>query len=457
MPPRFTAGIRGRKAVGDVQHLGETFLIAEPREGFRHSQDAVHRALCAGQKERGPPRLRRPSPVALRNLPEDRRVLDELIDVRLDLRGALLLFGRPRQALEQLHEAETLAEILGDRRRLGRIAAHTAHCFSVIAEHARAIEHGRRAMEVAQDLDDFALRITGNLILGNAYDITGDYSRAVEHLTWNVERLQGELAREHFGIANLPSVASRNFLSLALAEQGDLATALDHAEEGLRIAEAAQLQLSVANASAALGYVYTVKGEFSTAISILERGLHLAEHLEITGWSNTLMYHLGYAYALSGRVTEGIALMVTSLDRLVASRGGHALATTLLGEGYLLSGQIDNAVRCASEALDLARRLGERGHEVMALRVLAEIGWRSDPPDVETALRRYREATMMATELGMRPLAAHCHLGLGKLYRRTGNREQALELLTTATTMYREIGMTYWLEKSEVEARDLAQ
>ena len=58
---------------------------------------------------------------------------------------------------------------------------------------------------------------------------------------------------------------------------------------------------------------------------------------------------------------------------------------------------------------------------------------------------------MMATELGMRPLVAHCHLGLGKLYRRTGKREQAQEHLTTATTMYREMGMTYWLEKAEIE------
>jgi hypothetical protein len=48
----------------------------------------------------------------------------------------------------------------------------------------------------------------------------------------------------------------------------------------------------------------------------------------------------------------------------------------------------------------------------------------------------------------MRPLVAHCHLGLGKLYRRTGMREQAQEHLTTATTMYREMGMTYWIEKA---------
>ena len=49
----------------------------------------------------------------------------------------------------------------------------------------------------------------------------------------------------------------------------------------------------------------------------------------------------------------------------------------------------------------------------------------------------------------MRPLVAHCHLGLGKLYRRTGQREQAREHLTTATTMYREMDMRFWLEQAE--------
>jgi hypothetical protein len=49
------------------------------------------------------------------------------------------------------------------------------------------------------------------------------------------------------------------------------------------------------------------------------------------------------------------------------------------------------------------------------------------------------------------------HLGLGKLYRRTGQREEAQEHLTTATTMYREMRMTYWLKKAEAEIKDVAR
>ena len=51
----------------------------------------------------------------------------------------------------------------------------------------------------------------------------------------------------------------------------------------------------------------------------------------------------------------------------------------------------------------------------------------------------------------MRPEVAHCHLGLGTLYRRIGKHDQAHEHLTTATTMYREMDMRLWREQAEAE------
>ena len=55
----------------------------------------------------------------------------------------------------------------------------------------------------------------------------------------------------------------------------------------------------------------------------------------------------------------------------------------------------------------------------------------------------------------MRPLVAHCHLGLGKLDRRTASGEQAQEHFATATAMYREMDMAYWLEKADAEVREI--
>jgi len=79
----------------------------------------------------------------------------------------------------------------------------------------------------------------------------------------------------------------------------------------------------------------------------------------------------------------------------------------------------------------------------------------STRPTSETRRRCWTSCPQLRGELGMRPLVAHCHLGLGKLYRRTGKPEQAHEHLTTATTMYREMDMRFWLEKAEAEKMEL--
>ena len=78
--------------------------------------------------------------------------------------------------------------------------------------------------------------------------------------------------------------------------------------------------------------------------------------------------------------------------------------------------------------------------EAYALSLTADIAAASG---AENAEGYYREALVLAEPRGMRPQVAHCHLGLGKLRRRAGDREQAQEYLTTAMTMYREMGMTY--------------
>jgi tetratricopeptide (TPR) repeat protein len=126
-----------------------------------------------------------------------------------------------------------------------------------------------------------------------------------------------------------------------------------------------------------------------------------------------------------------------------------------LGGEYLLEGRLADAARNAQEGLAAARQRGQRGVEGQLLRLLGDIAAHPDRVEVDTAEAHYRQALALAEELGLRPLLAHCHLGLGKLYRRTGKRQEAQEHLTTATTMYREMDMTYWLEKAEAEMQEV--
>ena len=92
------------------------------------------------------------------------------------------------------------------------------------------------------------------------------------------------------------------------------------------------------------------------------------------------------------------------------------------------------------------------------LRLLGEVTAQRHPPDVPQAEAHYQQALALAEELGMRPLQAHCHLGLGMLYAATSQREQARAELSTAIALYRAMDMTFWLPQAEavlaqVEAR----
>src|SRR5213082_316137 len=97
--------------------------------------------------------------------------------------------------------------------------------------------------------------------------------------------------------------------------------------------------------------------------------------------------------------------------------------------------------RSARRAVDLARKHKERANEALALRALAEIMARSDPSNAEFALQHYEASLELAQGIGMRPLIAHGHVGLGKVYTRAGKLQHAAEQYALAATMYRELGM----------------
>jgi tetratricopeptide (TPR) repeat protein len=113
---------------------------------------------------------------------------------------------------------------------------------------------------------------------------------------------------------------------------------------------------------------------------------------------------------------------------------------------------VHNVIQWSSASLGVADTLDGRTTEAVArLEEAGDLAARREPPASEEAMAHYRQALVRVDELGMRPLIAHCHLGLGKLYRRTGERQEAKEHLTTATSMYREMDMRFWLEQAEAE------
>ena len=186
----------------------------------------------------------------------------------------------------------------------------------------------------------------------------------------------------------------------------------------------------------------------------LERGLELCQVWNIGGWLANFASHLGYAYALAGRVTEAVPVVEQGVGSNVSTAGMHLLWRVYLSEAYLLAGRREEASWLAGRALELARQHNEQANQAWVLRLLGDIHAQSDPLGVEPAEAAYREALALAEALGMRPLQAHCHLGLGMLHGTLGRQKEARRELSTAIKMYRTLhGVDLKAAKDAVEAR----
>jgi tetratricopeptide (TPR) repeat protein len=388
---------------------------------------------------------------ALRHLPEQRGTIEQAIDLRLALRVALSSLGELGRLLAYLREAEALAEALDDPRRLGQVFRFLSDYFYLRGAHGRAIASGQRALALATASGDVVLHAVANQYLGFAYKAQGDYRQALDCLRQTVAFFDGARCHDHFAAPILPAVLSRAHLAWVHAELGTIAEGRACGEAGLRIADVLGHPRDRMVAAWGLGLLALRQGDLSRALPVLERAVGIAQDMDLPAWFQRIAPVLGAAYTLAGRVADAVPLLTQAMEQAMAMEivDFQAFCRLSLGEAYLLTGHLEEAQALAERALGHAREHQERGHQAYALRLLGEIAAHRAPPDVDEAAAHYHQALALADELGMRPLQAHCHRGLGTLYAMTGQGEQARTALSTAIALYQAMEMTFWLPQTE--------
>jgi tetratricopeptide (TPR) repeat protein len=391
---------------------------------------------------------------AIGHLPEGRETTEQAIDVRVELRNATQPLGELEQGIDYLTEAMILAERLGDAPRSGSISLLLAVNNRMTGHSDRAAASLGRALALAESTGDRLLGLRARGEMGYVHHDRGDFRQAATTLR------EYSAALEAAGAASITSgvspriVSITTYLAWSLAELGDFAEAKRTAEEALRLARAQANPYGLMLGYMGAGMVHLRQGDAAAAMPPLERGLGVCHTLGLTALAfHGIAASLGAAYALTNRVEQALPLLRRVSDQAARMHAvsDHLVGAIPLAEAYLLTDRIGEAAEIGTHSLDLARRHGQRGHEVYAHRLLGDVYARRDPPEVIAAETHYRSGLDLADSLGMRPLVAHCHLGLGRLTRCTGQRQKAQEHLTSATAMYREMDMRFWLEQAEAE------
>ena len=394
----------------------------------------------------------------LEALPESQSTLEQGFDLRLELRPVLGQLGEGRRMLERLREAEALAERLNDDRRRGRVYAFMTITHSLLGELDEALVTGSRALEIAGRLGDLRLRILATSYLVQAHYVRGEYDRVIELATGNLAALPADWVYENFGLAGPPSVWDRAWLIMSLAELGRFAEAAKYEAEAIRLAEPTQHALHHQLGPLRRGHAPSPQGRLGPGAltdRALDRGVpdgelpppSLGDRLLRLGTGAARRGERGTEPAQgrraaprasggernsspisAGPTTRWVAPVCCSADS--TKRGAWATARS----NPLRLSPGSRPMRCTCSATS---RPIPTGSTHKAARPTTARRWRS-PSRAACARSSPTATSASASSTGAQ-----------------ASGEQAQEHLTTATTMYREMGMRFWLEQAEAEMRQL--
>jgi class 3 adenylate cyclase/tetratricopeptide (TPR) repeat protein len=431
-------GVRDRA----VHYLRQAGVKAAARSALQDARDWFEQALGA-----------------LEALPESPSTLNQAFDIRLELRTVLTQLGEGGRMLQRLREADALAERLNDDRRRGEVCALLTSAHVQLGDLDQALVTGTHALEIAGRLGDVGLRILATSYITQAQYYRGEYEHAVESASDALAALPADSAHEYFGLPALVSVYVRCWLVMSLAELGRFAEAADHEAEAIRLAEPTQHAFTVGAAHRAAGTLHLLKGDWAKARSLIEHWVAVLRTGNVASLLPTAVASSAWALAQLGEVSEALNRLREGeqlVDREVARGFFHLRGWVyhVLGRTSLLLDRLDEARSLANRAVEFSPSQPRVASH--ALHLLGDIATHPARFDPESGEANYRKALAFAGPRGMRPLVAHCHLGLGRLYRRTGKADEARNHLATAATMYREMEMRLWLEQAEMVTTEVA-
>jgi tetratricopeptide (TPR) repeat protein len=342
----------------------------------------------------------------------------ELALERSAYREAVGSFEQALSTLSHLPETRATCEQAIDLR----LALRTALAPSGNSE--RVLTCLREAETLAATLDDprrlgrVSLFLSVHFLAMGVYDqASAAARRALVFATTSGEVGEQALANDHLGVA----CHAQGDYRQAIAYFRQVVVSLDGVQRHKRFG---QIMLPAVNSRAWLASCHAELGTFAEGRAFGEEALQMAE-----------------------AVDHPASLMRASLGlgRLFLCQGDLSMALPQLKRAVGICHEVDLAKR----ALALARERQERGNEAYALRRLGDIVAHREPPEIAQTEIHYKHALALAEELGMRPLQAHCHHGLGTLYSQIGRAALARAALSTAIEMYRAMDMTCWLPAAE--------
>lgn len=380
------------------------------------------------------------------------------IDICSGLANALLAVGEIDNTLVYLDKALEGAGELADRKRLASLYTAKTIALSQSGDIEEAIACGIEGRIIATDLGDVELLMSTAYALGEAYQFAGRCRRSIEILNENLQDILGPMGQHRFGPTGANAVHVLSTLCTSHSLLGDFAAARDCGERAYRIAERSQQWYELGFANHAIGIAHADKGEFAEGIVYLRQGMDIAREHQLDFLFPMTAAELGWTLAKNGEADEAVSLLsvVDNEARGMGSSFFESLTGSFLAKAYMTKGLFEEGIRRGERALGIAVKHEYRWLEALARRVLGCAYFEQSPPDIETARKMLEQSKAICERHELKPDLAHCHLGLGRLFAGTGDKDQAQAHLRTAITLFEGMEMNRFVKESRAALSQLA-
>jgi class 3 adenylate cyclase/tetratricopeptide (TPR) repeat protein len=389
----------------------------------------------------------------LNRLPDNEKKKIELIEVIRLMRTPQGNLGFPEDSLHYFQQGIRLAKELGDSRNLASFYSGIGMYYSFRGDHLMGIKYTEEAYEEALKVRDIDLMLPLGSSLCMSYSQTGQFREIVDkspELIHLIEKLGRE--SDNFGsfllnpysyICGLTGLA---FVQIGLFEKGKLLL-----EKGLNNAIQIDKPETLAFARYMYGLILFLAGDWKSAKEHLEKGLINFEEAKVTLMIppslvilGSINYFLGDPETGRRQAEKGIQMYQESGFRVFLST-----CHWMLGNIYIDLGDLESAGNFMEEALQLSRENNERGSEGVALVGLGRVLGKKEPQQTEKAKEYFHEGLVILREHEMKPSYSQGLMFLGEFYLDGGNKEKALENLKEAESLFQEMGMDYWLGRTQ--------
>ena len=388
----------------------------------------------------------------LSKLPDTEENKRRGIEVRLSMATPMMVLVYPEDSLQILQEGERLSKELGDERSLANIYSSIGMYYSLRGESLLGRKYAQYCFEEAEKIRDIELMAPIGFDLSVSYNGAGEFFKVAELAPKVIALLEStQREAESFGKGlNVYSALLSNYGS-AMGMLGNFEEGEALCEKGLRFALEIDNLYNIGWAELTYGAFFVAKGDGGNAVDHSRNSVRHFEELQMVLGIGLALTELGWGYYILGNLETAREHVQKAIN--IQSSAGipfySSLPYWILGVVDLDSGELKNARNFIEEALNLAQNNNEKMVEGISRMELGRILGKADISQSTEAEKGILEGIRILDELKLKPFCSMGYLFLGELYADIGEAEKALETLKKAQGMFQEMGMDYWLRRTQ--------